>query len=210
MKLALIPMKPLARAKERLAPVLSPAERRTLSLAMLRDVIAACTSLSQTWVVCSDEDAAEVAQEAGARAVADPTPDVGLNGSMEAVTSMAVDEGAEAALLVSADLACVSQDDVRAMTLGDGIGLAPDRYGVGTNALWRQPADLIPLFFGEQSRRAHQGLAFSRGIPCAIVARPGLALDIDRPGDLEAALPTAGPATRDALHALGYPRARRR
>lgn len=210
MRIALVPMKPLARAKERLASVLSAEERRALSVAMLGDVVAACGVLDQTWVVCSDEEAAEVARVHGARAVPDPTPGDGLNASMNEVTEQARAAGATGVLVVSADCPCVTTEDVKAMSPGDGIALGPNRYGTGTNALWRMPPDRIPLFFGPNSRRAHQGLAFARGIPCAIVARPGIALDVDTPADLEAARATAGPATRGLLDALGYPRGERR
>jgi 2-phospho-L-lactate guanylyltransferase len=207
MRVALVPMKPLARAKERLARVLSADERRALSLAMLTDVVASCGVLDETWVVCSDGDAAETARAMGARAVLDPTPDDGLNASMNAVTEQAHTRGASGVLVISADCPCVSPDDVRAMAPGDGIALGPNRYGTGTNAIWRFPPDLIPLSFGPNSRRAHEGLAVARGIPCVIVARPGIALDIDTPADLRAAAPIAGPATRELLARLGYPRA---
>jgi len=206
-----VPMKPLARAKERLAEVLSSGERRALSLAMLADVVRACTVADVVWVLNSDAEAARVAAECGAGSRPDPTPDDGLNASLNASTADAVAAGAEAVLIVSADLPAIAPDDVRAMMLGDGMALAPNRYGTGTNALWRKPADLVPVFFGAQSRRAHEGMAFARGLPCAIVARPALALDVDAPGDLNDIVALGpGEATRAVLDELGYPRRTRR
>jgi len=65
-------MKPLAQAKARLAPVLSPEERRSLSLAMLTDVVRAAGELDVVWVLNSDDDAAEAARAAGGEPRPDP------------------------------------------------------------------------------------------------------------------------------------------
>jgi 2-phospho-L-lactate guanylyltransferase len=201
-------MKPLARAKERLADVLDPGQRRTLSLAMLTDVCRASTAVDgPVWVLCSDDDAAETARAAGAEPHPDPTPEEGLNASLNAATHQAIAAGAEAVLIISADVPAVGPQDVRALVLGEGIALAPNRSGTGTNALWRKPPGIMPVFYGPQSRRAHEGFALARGIPCAIVTRQALAMDVDEPRDLEAvgALPL-GDATREVLASLGYPR----
>ncbi|MFY9588743.1 MAG: 2-phospho-L-lactate guanylyltransferase, partial [Actinomycetota bacterium] len=72
MRVVLIPMKPLAAAKERLSPALSVNERRRLSLAMLADVIAAAEGFDRVWVLNSDAAAADLAHEAGVDAVPDP------------------------------------------------------------------------------------------------------------------------------------------
>lgn len=200
-------MKPLARAKQRLSDVLTPEQRRSLSLAMLRDVVAAARGLDAAWVICSDDEAVEVAEEAGARPVPDPTPEDGLNASLAGVTELAIREGAEGMLILSADCPAATIEDVRALALGPGVALCPDRTSTGTNALWRQPCDLIPTWFGRMSRRAHQGLAYANHLPFARVPLDRVALDVDRARDLdELGRIGAGPATTDVLHALGYPR----
>ena len=204
-------MKPLARAKARLGDVLSPEERRALCLAMLSDVVRAATALEHVWVLNSDDDAAEVAVRAGGEPRPDPTPDEGQNASLNAATALAVKEGFGGILIVSADCAGATEEDVRAMALGRGVTLAPDRYLTGTNALWRMPPECIEVHFGENSREAHEAMAHVNRVPLAIVPRPRLALDVDRPEDLVTVLQLgAGPATASALAELGYPaRARR-
>src|SRR5688572_27718997 len=82
MRLCIVPMKPLEHAKARLSDVLSPAERRALSLAMLEDVVRAATALDAVWVLNSDDDAAVVAARAGGEPRPDPTPSEGLNASL--------------------------------------------------------------------------------------------------------------------------------
>ena len=211
MRLCLVPMKPLDRAKQRLGAVLDPADRRALSLAMMQDVVSAGQGLDAVWVVCSDDDAADAAERAGATVKRDPTPDDGLNASLASITAEAMVGGAAGTLIVSADCPAATVEDVRAVALGEGVALVPDRSGTGTNALWRSPPDIIPAFFGPNSRRAHESYALAHDLPCAIVARERIALDVDTPRDLEAVLMMgAGRATRTVLERLGYPRAARR
>lgn len=205
MRICIVPMKTLARAKERLSGVLDPDQRRALSLAMLEDVTHAARALDATWVLTSDDDAAEVAVRAGALAIPDPTPDEGLNASLEAATQRAIEEGATGVLVLSADCPAATAEDVRAVAIGPGVVLAPNRAGTGTNALWRSPPGIIPAAFGPTSRRSHLALAHVHSVSFAVVARPRIALDIDEPRDLEAAREApVGPATRAALDALGY------
>lgn len=204
MRVVLIPMKPLTAAKERLAPALSGDERRRLSLAMLADVIASVAAFDPVWVLNSDDDAAELTRAAGVDAVPDPAPGAGLNASLAAATRAAIAEGATGVLVVSADLPSVTSEDLAALVASPGVGLAPDRAGVGTNALWRAPGDLIDVAFGPNSLAAHAELARAAGTPAFVAARPGLALDVDTPDDLvEAWRHGVGSATRKALEELG-------
>ena len=210
MRLCIVPMKPLEHAKARLAEVLSPEERRALSLAMLHDVVVAAGALDAVWVLHSDDEAASVARAAGADARADPAPGEGLNASLTVATTDAIAAGATGVLVVSADCPAASREDVRALSVGHGVLLAPDRSGRGTNALWRSPPDAIGLAFGPDSKRAHSSICHRTGVPFAVVPRAGIALDIERPSDLDAAWAApVGDATRAVLKDLGYPSRRR-
>src|SRR5438445_2197417 len=159
MRICIVPMKPLGHAKARLAEVLSPDERRSLSLAMLSDVVRAAGALDVVWVLNSDEDAADVARGAGGEPRQDPAPGNGLNASLDAATAQAIVEGAHGVLVLSADCPAATRADVKAVALGDGVVMAPDRYGTGTNALWRSPPGVIQTSFGGNSRRSHTALA---------------------------------------------------
>jgi len=97
------------------------------------------------------------------------------------------------------------------MAIGRGVIVAPDRTGKGTNALWRRPPDAIFPSYGPKSLLSHMSIAHGRGVSFAVMPNAKLALDIDRPADLEAAARTqVGAATRAALDALGYPALGRR
>jgi 2-phospho-L-lactate guanylyltransferase len=203
MRIVLVPMKPLAAAKERLGPALDPAERRRLSLAMLADVIDAARGFDRVWVLQSDSDAAAVAAAAGVEAVDDPAPGAGLNASLDAATSRAVRLGTTGVLVVAADLPAVTSDDLLALCERPGTAIAPDRAGVGTNALWRSPGDAIGVAFGSASFGAHRVLAREAGVGMRVVERPGLAIDVDTPADLAAAWTHGiGGNTRAALEQL--------
>lgn len=210
MRVCLIPVKPLDRAKQRLADVLDPVQRRALQLAMLSDVIDAAAAVLPVWVITSDADAASVAQDRGVTVVADPCPLDGLNASLDAVTAIAVEQGAEGTLVLAADCPATTPDDVRRLTLGPGVAIAPDRRGRGTNALWRMPPAAIPAVFGPGSKNGHASLAHIGRVPHAIIALERVGLDVDEPADLAAigAL-QPGAATRTLLAKLGYPAGRR-
>ena len=204
MRICLIPMKPLAGAKERLAPALEPDERRSLSLAMLADVVAAARGFDRVWVLQSDEDAAAVAKRFGADPRPDPAPGRGLNASLDAATADAVAAGATGVLVVAADLAAATAEDLRALAQGDGVALAPDAGGFGTNALWRRPADVIAAKFGSASRAAHEAAAVEAGATFRTLDSPRLAADVDTSEALSAVWGLGpGPATRRALEDMG-------
>src|SRR5206468_8741944 len=107
----------------------------------------------------------------------------GLNPSLDAATRTAVAAGCDGLLVLASDVPCVRAADVDAVTGPAAVAIAPSRDGVGTNALWRSPPDVIVTAFGHRSRDAHVQLAQSAGIQAALVERPGLALDVDGPDD---------------------------
>jgi 2-phospho-L-lactate guanylyltransferase len=81
---AVLPVKSLACAKRRLAPLLDGDERRRLARAMLEDVLEACAgaaSLAGILVVTADDEAAAIAKEAGARVL----PEADERGTNDAV-----------------------------------------------------------------------------------------------------------------------------
>ncbi len=64
------------------------------------------------------------------------------------------------------------------------VAIAPDRLGTGTNGLGLAPLGIIGFRFGAGSFAAHLAEARAAGVEPTIVARPGLAFDLDTPEDL--------------------------
>jgi len=208
--LAIVPVKRLEATKSRLLPPLDGAQRETLALAMLRDVLAALLatpSLDRVFVATPDEDVAAAARAAGANALV--RDDEGLNPALEAAAQALIADD-EPLLVVLGDVAGALPTDLEALfeTLREqrgGVVLAASNDG-GTSALLRAPHDVIPPAFGPDSAKRHREAAALRGIPVTELALPSLAIDLDVPDDVERFLHTeaGGANTRAALRALGW------
>lgn len=103
---------------------------------------------------------------------------------LDAAAAMGVEKiGVGPWMVLHADLPAVSADDVRAAvsSIGSGYVLAPSHDG-GTSLIGGTGVD-FPFRYGPGSFCRH--LSAIRG-DATILIRPGLALDLDRPWDLEA------------------------
>ena len=185
MRVVAVPVKSLPRAKTRLSPALSGLERGALTLAMLEDVLDVALSVPgwETWVVSPDEVALEIAARRGARAVPEDKPP--LANAIRQVEALAKKEEAGALAILPADVPLVTVDTLHEAlrTLG-AVVLARSADGSGTSLLLRRPPRAIPARFGPESFRRHLQLAAERDLPVAIVERPELSFDVDRPDDI--------------------------
>jgi len=197
---AVIPVKPLRGALRRLTPALEAPARRELQVAMLTDVLGACAGardLAGVMVVTSDPDAAAMAVAiAAARVVPDHDPPRGMNAAVARGLVGVAAEGADAALVLTADLPLARPEDIAAIVAaGPALPsalLVPSVDGTGTNAmLLRPPAALAPRL-GPDSYARHLAQATRRGLASARLELPRLALDIDTPGDLLALVAAGG------------------
>jgi 2-phospho-L-lactate/phosphoenolpyruvate guanylyltransferase len=186
-----------ARGKTRLQ--LPPRERQLLSLAMLGDVLAASVAVGRTRVVTPDHEAAGLARESGAEAVADP-------GGGQGAAVLAALDGVEPGgiVVVNADLPCAEADDLRALleaTPVGGVALVEARDGT-TNALSLPgPAAFAPVY-GPGSAARVMEFAASRSLGVVSVRIPNLADDVDTLDDLHRLQSRCGPRTRGCLAGL--------
>jgi 2-phospho-L-lactate/phosphoenolpyruvate guanylyltransferase len=185
MRVVAVPVKSLSRAKTRLSPALTGLERGALTLAMLEDVLDVALSVPgwETWVVSPDEVALEIAARRGARAVSEDKPP--LANAIRQVEALAKTEDASALAILPADVPLVTVDTLHEAlrTLG-AVVLARSADGAGTSLLLRRPPRAIPARFGPDSFQRHLQLAAERDLPVAIVERPELSFDVDRPDDI--------------------------
>jgi 2-phospho-L-lactate guanylyltransferase len=186
----LIAAKELAFAKNRLASVLPPAERRILAEAMFRDVLAAALSARNAdyvAVVTSDRGLLSLAREGGAWAIDEQTPR-GLNVAVALATERLVAKGAAAVCTVLSDIPAITSGDIDevfdAMPLGRGAVLVPSRDFSGTNVIARSPADVAPTQFGRFSLVRHLDDCKRRNLTCRVLRLARPALDLDVPHDL--------------------------
>lgn len=209
---ALVPVKRLRGALRRLAPALDAPVRRELQMAMLHDVlsaVAAARGLAGALVVTSEPRAAELARTlAGARVVPDHDPPRGMNGAVARGLGALAAAGADAALVLTADLPLAGPDDLAAVLAagppGPSAVLVPSHEGTGTNAMLLRPPGAIAPRLGPDSLARHLAEAARAGVAVRRLERPGLALDIDTPRDLAALIAGGAPcATTAACARLG-------
>jgi 2-phospho-L-lactate guanylyltransferase len=209
---AVVPVKELSLAKERLAPLLSPDERRELARAMLRDVLTALVStpaLDRVYVVGVDAEALALAARIGAEVLVEPPGLAGLNIALEWArrTILEAAEQPGALLVTPADVPAIARGDVEAFLSGDSVGplvrICPAPDG-GTNALLVRPSGAIPFHFGLNSAQAHAAAAGERGIAIEPREVSAFKLDLDTPDDVERCLRLRGGRyTSEALLAMG-------
>jgi 2-phospho-L-lactate guanylyltransferase len=186
---ALVPVKALKRAKGRLAALLPHEERRALALAMLEDVLRALQAaprVDHVAVVSPDADVLARAEELGAEPVSEPPLCRGVNQALVHASAALVDRGADALLVVAADLPAALPADIDALLDGlpdRGIVLVPtDDRGTGTIAL--RPPDAVPFRFGHRSSVAHKREAVALRLPARVLRLESLSRDVDEPDDL--------------------------
>lgn len=185
---AVVPVKPFAEAKSRLAPLLDGASRAALSRALLSRTLRVVTQAdccAGLVVVSRDVTALALAEESGAVPLREDGHD--LNAALEQARRFVVDRGAQALLVLPADLAAVEADDIRSVAAladdGRSVVVAPSSTG-GTNLLLLRPPGILPFAYGPGSFDRHVQRAADAGLPVQIVRSPVLALDLDLPGDL--------------------------
>jgi 2-phospho-L-lactate guanylyltransferase len=208
MIVAAIPVKDFVDAKQRLAPVLDAAQRRALARVMLLDVLRAvgAAGLDRVWVVTREPEVGALAREFGAEPLAE-AENRGHTAAVAAAQAAAVDAGADAFLTIPGDVPCVTSGEIRALVGASiarpGAVFAPSRSGLGTNAALLAPPAAMGLRFGEPSFDSHLAVARAVGLQPAVVALPGLGLDVDDADDLVALLAT-GSSTESGRLVAGW------
>jgi 2-phospho-L-lactate/phosphoenolpyruvate guanylyltransferase len=186
-------------AKSRLAPVLSPAQRRSIALSMLSDVLrVASRAVDGVVAVVDDADARREACLQGALAVDDPHPG-DMNAAIRLGVSAAQARGAQTVIVLPADIPLISGSDLESLLAWAGrapraVVIGASRDGDGTNALLLRPPDVIAPSFGPPSVHRHVQAGITAGAFTRVVPGLDLALDVDTPADLAALAQSAGRA----------------
>jgi 2-phospho-L-lactate guanylyltransferase len=196
MIVAAVPIKDLSVAKQRLASVLTLAEREQLARAMLRDVLRALggAGFEHVWVVTREPAVAAIARTLGAEPLAE-AENRGHTAAVALAQSEAARRGARVFLTVPGDVPRVTADELKELAgaAGDGApAFVPSRSRLGTNGVALAPPHAMPLTFGEPSFARHLETARARNLAPRVLTLPGLGLDIDTPEDLAALVAETG------------------
>ncbi|GIV76029.1 MAG: 2-phospho-L-lactate guanylyltransferase [Litorilinea sp.] len=188
-----IPVKPFPEGKSRLSGVLSPSARTALNRRLLTrvlDILKASDLPVQVLVISRDEEALALARGRGLLGLPE-VEDGGLNGALAQARTHIQAQGAQALLVLPADLPFLTVADLHglygmAQDPDVQVVIAPSRDG-GTNALCLRPPDVLDFAFGEESFQAHLAQIRRRGLAYRVYRSVTLAQDLDQPGDLWAA-----------------------
>ena len=193
----LVPVKNLANAKQRLASVLDQASRVELAHAMLFDVLETLDVWAQrpeVAVVTSDSFALDLARRFGFEVIADHT-NRSETDAIEMATQVCQSRGVDSTLVIPGDIPLIRTwelNTILKLAPREGSVLVPAADGRGTNAVWRRPAGLFPLRFGNDSFKPHLAAAKATQKPCVVLPLSGIGLDIDTPSDLRQLAAAAG------------------
>ncbi|MCB0186400.1 MAG: 2-phospho-L-lactate guanylyltransferase [Caldilineaceae bacterium] len=183
-------MKPFREGKSRLAEMLPTESRATLSRQLFRHVLTqalASPVLAGILVVSRDRSVLDGFQAPHLHYVAEQG--LGLNPAIHQGRHEAIRRGADAILVLPADLPRLASSDIMDLYTcalpGDGIVIVPSDDN-GTNALLVRPPQAIDFLFGHNSFMNHCLAAQMANLPCKIVDSPHLRFDVDLPSHLVA------------------------
>ena len=186
---AVVPVKEFARAKQRLAGLLSAGLRQKLAAAMFEDVLeslSAVNDLAGIVVVTVDPEASAIALRYGAQVWNDGARD----GHTGAVTAAAVRLAAEGAAMLTlpGDIPRTTAADIAQVLAmhpqGAAFTIVPAWDERGSNVVVCSPADRVPLRFGPDSFYPHLAAARALALEPTVVRNHAIALDLDEPAEL--------------------------
>lgn len=175
----LIPVKAFSRAKLRLAPALSPPDRRHLAREMATRVVGSAGGLPVA-VVCDDDEVADWARSLGAEVLWEPQR--GLNGAVQAGVRRLRALGAASTLVAAGDLPLATE--LQSLTTFAGITIVPDRRRDGTNVIVLPATADFEFAYGPGSFLRHLVAARRSGAAVRVLHSSPLAWDVDLPEDL--------------------------
>lgn len=185
---AIVPIKELRAAKQRLSEAFTPEERQALVLAMAEDVLRAIdgSAVGGVVVVTRDEKIAVLAAKFGARVIADAGN--GESSAVNGVQSLLAAEGKRATIVVPGDVPLITPAEINTIAgvwrEAKAFAIAPSHDLRGSNAVLCAPPNVMPLEFGPESFAVHLRKAEALGLAPKVVHLAYAAMDIDHPIDL--------------------------
>ena len=152
-------------------------------------------------VVSSDPFAVELAHQYKFEIIPD-AENPGETGAIEMATRICVERGVANTLVIPADIPLTQPwelEEILRQAPAEGSVLVPAADGRGTNAVYRSPAALFPLRFGNDSFKPHHATAQATGKLCVVIKLPGIAVDVDSPEDLQHLLSLPGESRAQQL-----------
>ena len=191
---AVLPLKGLKGAKNRLSNILEPKDRAVLVSAMAQDVLSALTSatnLAGTLVISDADDIKELVEEYPVELIPEGEAK-GLNEAISHAATILANRGVGTMMVIHGDMPLIKPQDIDAIIdaglSGRSITIAPCAHMDGTNVMVCSPPDAISFHYGKQSFSKHMKAAAEVDIEAVEISNDRLALDIDTGEDLQVLL----------------------
>lgn len=189
---AVVALKASGEAKGRLAETLSAEERARLARLMFDNVIDALRhagSIGDIAVVTPET----LTIDPPLTLLKDPGGD--LNDAFSHAAQLLAERGVKELLVLPADLPFLDGAEIDEMIRRgrqSGLAIAPDKQGLGTNAVFVRLPTPFRFHFGLHSFEKHLAEAAAHGMVAQRVDLSGLAFDVDEPHDLDLLLEQGG------------------
>jgi len=207
----ILPVKSLRFAKRRLCQELPAAARRALMIELFLTALRALQEVmpaQHILVVSHDRDVLALAQERGAQPLAQRG--YGLNGAVREGQNWALQAGADAVLVLLADLPLVTGAELGRLLACSCGGKEEEEEAIlaagqrgGTHALLVRPPGWLSFTFGTGSYARYMAQIERAGGRLAVYESPALALDIDTGEDWQRAA-CARPELRKIAESLNH------
>ncbi len=188
---AIIPVKPLAESKTRLAHLLTANERADLMRRFFQNALLRLNcvpEIGRILVISSDEMVVALAQQHGAVTIVEREIR-GLNTAVAQAAHYAHTHNASSILILPADLPFMQTADIERMIevvgqkYGRVLAICGDDQQDGTNALLLSPPIPFTFHYGQGSFQQHLQEAAHLGYAARILTIPGLQFDLDTEAD---------------------------
>ena len=187
---AVIPVKQISQAKQRLSQLLSPEERRDFFSAMLEDVLSMMVKIDFFEKIILATNCSHAISIAGRHGIThfETGPDDGLNQAAGETVNHLLENGIRDMFLIPADIPLINEEEInsvlKAHPSAPSLTIIPSRDKLGSNCILLSPPSRMPLKFGPDSFFHHQEIAQTNGLKVNPMEFPGFGLDIDEPKDL--------------------------
>jgi len=190
----LLPIKNLSFAKQRLAKLLTPIERKELAQAMLKDVLEVLQShnlVSGVTLLSDDTTAQWIAKNYQCNSLSQTSLNShGLSDSVYAGSKHLCRLGIKDLMVIHGDVPLISAAEIDRLIIEyqnadhATVILTPDRRGTGTNCIICSTEFDFGFHYGENSLEKHCAQALLLGSKPQRSEQAGISCDIDYPHDL--------------------------
>ena len=187
---AVIPVKQISQAKQRLSPILSKEERKDFFSAMLEDVLSMMVKIDFFKKIILATNCPHAISIAGRHGIThfETGPDDGLNKAAGETVNHLLENGIRDMFLIPADIPLITEEEInsvlKAHPSAPSLTIIPSRDKLGSNCILLSPPSRMPLKFGPESYFRHLEIAQTNGLKVNPMEFPGFGLDIDEPKDL--------------------------